>query len=750
MTGIGIYITVTITLLGVAYPILLQVIARLDEKYSSDHILSLFEKEPVGKIFKLTLITSLVLIVVWTLKLPPLFQVKGLNFLINNSASISLAISSIALVVAFFFFVDKILIYYTPNKFIVYLIAKHNKAENDFRFFEALADILLLSIKQQQRNIALTLSDFFYTAFRIERDKYNNEPVIYPDLYYEIVYKTIEELAILKEKRNYHLEYRTAGGIWLLGELQGKEISEKTYSWIWSNLRLALQYEQDDMIVYHWEVAHQFYTYSLPFVYEEFDNSAQTLQVSNIDAVTKRNSEREKFIEFHYALGGLLVYQKKYDSIKRIFNHTNSQPPTYELLPESMNEIFNFYFQIQDPYEIRYPWISTLYPFPNQSGLNSDSVIKKWISSYMAILFLRQYTLYPYLITMRPLDFPTFPQTQGEIKQWIDGLDFFKILVAGHLENRDLLEKINFDIITIDWCQANEKPYPLDFIDTLKSNLQKVYQNNALTLPISPEKVTQFENKTREIIESTLSNCQVISNNESIDGDLDKWYINGQRMLQSKDAFSENPEVHHTDFDSFLASLTSREIRKGVSSTFLLKKTKTYLLRPEDIFNGIDILSLNQQYIIVGFGFNIDYFINHLKITGLTSNKYKGIDLQLFNGSRLVDNSLFILKKTDLPKIATKLISEDMIAKYSLNKISEILNLYCSVIDLNNTTEEIFIENKHDKEEAEIRESVLLSIIISTEILWKKNIEVIHIIQHSEYRQMGLPNSPNDIIPLEK
>jgi len=226
MTGIGVYIRVTIALLGVAYPILLQVIARLDGKYSSERIVGLFEKECVGKFFRWSLISTLIFIVIWTLKLEPLIQIKGFNLFINHSANIFLALSAIILVVSFFMFVRKILIYYTPSKFIPYLQKKHKKSENDLRYFEALSDILLLSIKNQQRNETLTLSGFFYDAFRDEREKSNNEPVVYPDSYYETVHEAIEELAILREKRNYSLEYETAGGIWLLGELQSKEISE--------------------------------------------------------------------------------------------------------------------------------------------------------------------------------------------------------------------------------------------------------------------------------------------------------------------------------------------------------------------------------------------------------------------------------------------------------------------------------------------------------------------------------------------
>lgn len=192
-------------------------------------------------------------------------------------------------------------------------------------------------------------------------------------------------------------------------------------------------------------------------------------------------SERKKFIEFHYALGGLLTYKSRYSCIKRLFNYTQSQPPKYELLPETMREVFSFYFEVRDPYERSYPWISHQYPFPELSGISSDGVIKKWISSYMAILFLRQYKIVQYLITMKPLYFPAIPDTQGEIKNWIDGLDFFKNLVIEHLGNKELLKTLNLEFITQSWCDENDKPYPTHLSILSKILLEKLMKTMRLT-----------------------------------------------------------------------------------------------------------------------------------------------------------------------------------------------------------------------------------------------------------------------------
>jgi hypothetical protein len=129
MTSVDAYIYIIIGLLGVAYPVLLQVVARLDEKYSSDKIVELFDREWESKAFPYSLYLSLIFIVIWSLKLPPLIHTDSpLDFIIDNSADLLVAINAILLVVFFFLYVKKILVYYTHTKLIPYLIKKHNES----------------------------------------------------------------------------------------------------------------------------------------------------------------------------------------------------------------------------------------------------------------------------------------------------------------------------------------------------------------------------------------------------------------------------------------------------------------------------------------------------------------------------------------------------------------------------------------------------------------------------------------------
>lgn len=131
MLEVEVYTRIVVGILGMAYPLLLGVIARLHDKYESTNIVELFDDEWEKKLFKWILFTSLISIFIWSIKFKPLFHYDGFNFLIENSAGILVIGSTTALVVVFFCFVSKIIIYSSQSKFINYLINKHNKTQRN-------------------------------------------------------------------------------------------------------------------------------------------------------------------------------------------------------------------------------------------------------------------------------------------------------------------------------------------------------------------------------------------------------------------------------------------------------------------------------------------------------------------------------------------------------------------------------------------------------------------------------------------
>ncbi len=744
MNSIPEYAKIVATLLGIAYPILFQVVSRLDEKYSSILIVDFFNKEKERMLYKYFLISSLIFFALWTFELKPISCVERFSYLIDNSAALLFITSTICLVISFFIFVDKIFVYYTPARFIKYLMKKHDRKDTSLNHFKALSEVFIVSIKRENHEITATLKRFFYDAFRQERDSSIGKPVQYPEAYYALVYRSMEEIARLKSPISHPLLPYTAGGVWLLGELKDSEISETTYRYLWINILLAVRYERDDFIIAHWKNAHQFFSFQLQRINAEYENG----EIKNKESIEKRDREKKEFLEFHYALGGLLLYKNRYACISRLFRYTTSEPPSFYLLPERMNEIFQKYNEFHDRYEIKYAWISSKYGFPDLDGLQADGIVKKWICNYLALLFLRQYTIYPYLLTMAPLDFPVLPKLQGEKKLWIDNLIYFKKLISETLLNVDLLEKTHLNFLTKDWCEMNSKKYPLDFIDQLREKLQVAYSQGATATTLSEEKRQEFLINTKEIIERVLVSFEKINNKNVLPTDSNKRYISGQRLVQSKDAFSETPESDHLNYSTVLASFLSEVINEAISSSFLINRSKFYLLKPEDVFKAIDRLSINDDYIIIALGFPLEYYINMLKIEGLNEASYKNIKIVTLRRAGITRRSLFIVKNLDLPKILTLEIPLDVKEKYSLEKISDQFNLFANVLDLNLTTQEIRNENIENTTDEELRKSALLSINLDIEISWKKNVQLIEIVEYSEYRQNGLPNTLDDIISI--
>ncbi|NLT50277.1 MAG: hypothetical protein GXX85_05095 [Ignavibacteria bacterium] len=712
----------------------------MEKKYSSDHIVALFKKEREYRLFQFFLVASLLSLLVWTLEFDPLLQIDGLNYLINNSAAIIIIFLSIALVIFFFIFVEKVLCYYTPSSLINYLIKQHHKDKKDFIFFRALSDIFLKSIKKQDKNSLETLSNFFYYEFKRERENSKDRPVEYPDVFYDLVNKSVEELAASTNAKRLGIEYLTAGGIFLLGEADEVQISEKTFSWLWDNLNAILKYKRDDFILDYWETAHQYFSCQLSKIHAEEEDSNYE-QPTNSELIVERETQRKRFLEFHYALGGLLLSQKRFVCLKSIFEYTTNHPPKYELIPETMSEVLVIFYRYWDTYSRRYPQITGRYYFPGQRGINEDIVVNKWISYYSALLFIRQFKLYKYIND--PLAFPSIPTNQREIKRWIDLLPYFRKLVEELLKDNELLHAIGFDVLTEEWCSNNNKPYPLSFIDMFNEQLINAYTDGENKITLDEKKKDQFKNSTKEIIEKRLKNLEAIKNQAEINKDYSSYIVHGRTMRQRKEIFSSTPETDVDNFDTYLAERLSKDILENVVLTFHINSTKTYLFKPVDLFDAINKLKLKwkDDLVVICFGISIEKYIKTYKIEGLKKNNYNGSKIYSFDKPVNEVPLLFILKASDLPALNVNVID-----KYKLDKVSDDFGIYASVIDLNDE-DEIRKENVSDNAtDDELRKYALLSIILQLEIKWKKGIEMIKIFEYSEYRDKGFPNELSDIL----
>ena len=752
MDPIAPFIRVIIVLLGIAFPVLFQVVSRLDDKYSSDHIVELFSQEKERKLFYFFLISSLLSVLVWAFAGPRVFDLGCCNWIVDDSAVYFVYIFSSLLVIFFFLFIQKILIYSTPNKFIKYLIKKYNaKNEFDLNYFQAISDVFYFSIRNQNISIASTVSEFMYEQFKKEREKSNKIPVEYPFAFYLMISKSAEELAILKSKRLLFLENRVVGGEWLLGGTGHYKISTQTYFSLWNNLLKAIQYDNDDMVLEYWKTADQYFRYymeKLGNTNSAFDNDEEFTQ----EQIEERESERREFLNFNYALGGLLMYKEKYNCIRRMWDFTNSFPPTYELLPKSMTELFNLFVKFEDRNNITFFSIHQQFKFPDMEGLTADSKVKGWILKYFSVLFLRQYELIPYDIYTKPLALPHInPRGLNEKERWVRSIEHFEAKALKVYKDEDLKSKLKFEKINDEWCEINSKRPPSSIFNETKIAVNNSFNNIEVNQLISPQKVESFKKKSFEILDKVLTDFQEIQNEEIVKNNFTSRNVFGIINVDEKSVFSENPLVYTVDFETYLAAGIRRNIIKTVSETFVNNRSFSYLLSPEIIFQAVDKLGISSnEYLLISVGINIDFFKSKVNLPSLSEHKYKDfqiISLKAYD-SRTVESSLFVLRKSDLPSLFFTYYPKDKIEKYKLTKLHNIHEIYASVIDLN-TEENLRNETRPPYNEADLRRYVLVCLGLNFEIRWKNNIKLVQLKLFSEYSSRGLRNELNEVSKLE-
>ena len=313
-----------------------------------------------------------------------------------------------------------------------------SKKENEY--FEILTDIFLNTIQKKNYRLVRKMSESFYNQFNSVRKKQSGQPVIYPETYYQLVYKTIQQLSRDSDPSLQYLKECTGGSIWLLlGETSKSIISNKTYQWIWHNLSSAIESGDDNIVLYHWKTATQYATF------QEF---------------VEPRTNYENFVHFHYILGGLLLYFGKHELITKLFQCTIKDPPDYPLLRERAEKIYSFYIN-------NVHFLNTeIYPFSGISGITvNDHIEKSWINSYLALLFIRQCWT-DLNINTRPIDFP-HEQEQDTIDLWIDGIPQFRSIVEKHLENPKILK-----ILELDYGRSKTQS-PINLLNTWGNTLQR-------------------------------------------------------------------------------------------------------------------------------------------------------------------------------------------------------------------------------------------------------------------------------------
>lgn len=752
---IEICVAIDIAILSIAYPIIVDKISSIGDKYSSEYIPILFYNEFPQKsvrikinkrvygtsYFNLTLFATLFSFVFLIFKFEPLYGWD--NWLINNSAKLTVLLLTIFLIVLFFIWLEKVALYSGKSKTLLkHLISNYNKSMQDTELhiyhLKAINELAFYAVEKQDEHLQETLLEFYYSVFAYSRKKHDKyKPLVYPiDLYFLV--SKLNEIASQKRTKLRALEHRAVSGLWLLGEdFEDITISNETYSWLWRNINIIC--DNPRMVKMFWANSSQYFDYKLQPVFPKCEYSQKNLVTTNKEQVDKRDAERNRFLEFHYALGGLLLYRKQYKTLKYLFEYSQYQPPKYVLLPETTTEIFYWFEHFQNKSKQKTP-IDLLYYFPELDNLGNSRQVIYWICSYITILFLRQYYIDQYYIYQNFAQ-PNLPNDVLELNSWLDSASFFERTLNNILSNKELIADLEFENLV----ESNRENF-FTFINDLKSGIKNKIGQQKLEAKLSDEKINNFYNKSNEIISNAFASYKPIfieKSEEHSKSEL-KLSVNGERTLMSKSAFTDN-DIPFLNYDTFFAeSIALYKIKRYIPNAFLIARTKRYLLNRENLLFALSkIIGDNNDIVIIGI--QIGYQTKEI----LDKSEFKNSTRYIPSEEYHSQDTLFVLRKDDLPAIEHRDIKEEEKKELQLKCINEHLKIYASVIDINleenKTLKDKWNLNKDlDNEDLKVQ----LTIAFLSIIYWKNEREVIQINIASEFREQGIQNDINDVEPL--
>lgn len=731
-----------------ALPLLLQTAGRIDDKYNSTLLIKVFCKDWICKCFLGTLIVSLISILLWILQLPRFINCGYfINTLIDNSAMILLAISTVLLVISVLLAVWLTYVYYLPEKLLKRLKHQYKKAKNDTdksAFFHAISSILLYSIKKEGEPLARNLQEFYWSEFIDFRKDKQGEDIVYPDYYYDVLFDANECLC-QRERKNISL-YNGSFFDFFVDEYQQTFISENTYTFLWKCIRQSIFYGKDEFVMSYWRKAHQYVSFWLDSIYPEYDDKFNIINKVEVDI---RADKKKRFLDFHYALGGLLMKEKRYDLIQQMTSWSNVMPPRYNLVPETMTEVIHKFMEISS-YERDFIYYEVRYPFPETQGVDANDIIKIWIKRYFAILFLRQYTLNEYYIYSKPLEMPNPPQRLSDKKRWNDELEILKYYVKDYLESTDVLKVLHMEkLLSKEWYKESGKVPPLELLDAYKEDIKNDAKITKQNQPIDIEKKKTFQNTAKEKLQETfLKTKNIFQIGES--SYFPKFNFSGKNCILDKVAFASDSDVSYINEDTILPESIAKEFIVNIMNTFLLMQRTQYTIKDVDLFKAVDQLSLNKNdFLILNIGLSLKYYRDYLKVSGLIEDAqgwhYHNMDIVEAPFNHVLSHSFIVIRKKHLPLITFKDIDADTISKYNLELIDNDKKLYASLIDLNISNLRDEIQKETGISETEIKEKVLACINMNVVVSFHKEAECLHLKVYSQFEDKGNPDNIEEI-----
>lgn len=374
----GLFTALFATIFGMSFPLILQCVQRIDEKYDSSVISQIFEQETSYKLFQWLLFPYIVLVCASPLILGKLCSNVGLSYAFQCFMISYVLLIAVVMVCLF----KRMTVYYSVGK----LVDSFNSTPK--RNVLLCFDLAKYASKKGYQDVYIEAMVKVAECFIIEREQVKKDlPVEYSDSLNRILL----EIGRLLKAKDYDLEYKFSDIMSIILDHSDRHyISDKTYRYIWFMLNNAISSGNNQWFKDYWTWAVQYYEFK-----------------SNQVTEGKHNPEMKNFLLFNVMLGAVLSFYERYECLSHIMKYSNATN-RYPLIPGNFGEIVDIARQIDSMLDKPMEFAARFPIAGLDNGVNTDNAIFSQAINYLALLFIRMWSYQDYNIGhCEPLSVPS-------------------------------------------------------------------------------------------------------------------------------------------------------------------------------------------------------------------------------------------------------------------------------------------------------------------------------------------------------
>ena len=387
------------TILGICYPLFLENIRKIDDQYQSTVLAKRFQEAFVFKAYRFLLIAAIIISF-----LAPFIMLISDNIIVNVGVETVHCLFVLALVFIMLYMFRVIQTYYNPDD-LSRLLFENSKSQHlpvDRELLMASLDLMRYSCERNNMDVYMRCKDYPVTMAMAEQKKvgynyYNLSPLLHE------AFRRMTDLST-NEKLKPLCYDNILAQIYYNVFCKGFN-GENNYKTIWWSLNRMMESENTEWFQQYWSAAVSY-----------FGLVVNNIRIDSLEHVCENQA---RFLEFHHALGAMLVYKKKNEWLHYILTTDNVSPRRFDLIPGSLNQIF-FHVVRFERLSDR-PWnLTGKYQMNGISNdIGSDSAILLQIYRYFSLLIIRLFSYDDYnIVHCDPMEVPDIREyTLSDLKE---------------------------------------------------------------------------------------------------------------------------------------------------------------------------------------------------------------------------------------------------------------------------------------------------------------------------------------------